>query len=154
MTDYEAEDRAIRMTTDYLRRLLIERHYIRAALENPGGSVILTGTAASVEQTTAYSSVVGNDFHLDLLRAEEVIKTLPGDQRAALLTWADGLSARQAADFMNVRPGALRMRRSRAVTAVAQEMNSHVSQPDREAGRQVDRPVGSKEGSGGESNRG
>lgn len=120
---YEDEERAVRYTKAYLRRLLIERHHIRAKLSNPGGSVILMGVAASVENPVDYSSVVGNDFHLDLLEAEQVVLELPAQTRAALLAWADGLSSRQAAEYFGVRPTALRKRRERALDTVAEEMS-------------------------------
>ena len=119
---YEFEERSARDISAYMRRLLIERNHIRAALENPGGSVILMGVAATVEQTTSFSSVVGNDYHLDLIELEGVISRLPADQRRALMAWADGLTSKQAADYYNVRPSAIRMRRKRALEAVAQEM--------------------------------
>lgn len=123
---YGEQERAARYTTDYVRRLLIERHHIRAALTNTGGSVILMGVAATTEQPQSYSSVVGNDYHLDLLEAEKVISELPADQRAALLAWADGMSSKQAADWFHVKPGALRMRRMRTMERVAQEMSGAV----------------------------
>lgn len=147
---YEAEERALRYTTDYLRRLLIERPYIRAALVNPGGSVILTGVAATTETPSTYSSVVGNDFHLDLLEAEKVIAELPADQRVALTAWADGLSSKQAAQWFHIQPGALRVRRMRAMQRVAQEMSGVVPQEGGEpggTGGQDAQTVGVEEGS-------
>ena len=120
---YEAQERAAQYTHPYVRRLLIERHHIMAALVNTGGSVILRATAASVENPLSYSPVVGNDFHLDLIEAMEQVANLPTEQRNALLAWADGLSSRQAAEYFGVRPTALRKRRERAVTRVAEEMS-------------------------------
>ena len=93
-------------------------------MENPGGSIILMGVAASVENTHAYSSVVGNDFHLDLIELEEAISKLPADQRLALAAWSDGLTSKQAAEYFNARPSAIRKRQERGLKAVAQEMSS------------------------------
>ena len=129
-TSYFDEERAVRYTPAYLRRLLIERHVIRARLVNPGGSVILFGVAASVEQPNDYSAVVGNDFHLDLIEAEQVVSELPVEQQRALLAWADGLSSKQAAEYLGVRPSALRKRRSRAMDTVAAEMSPDAQTPD------------------------
>lgn len=102
---------SLRWTSAYLKRLLIERHGIRASLENPGGSVITTATRKlETDSMTAYSPVIGNDFHLDLLDAESEVKTLDAVERARLLAWCDGLSAQVAAEFASVRPGAIRKR--------------------------------------------
>lgn len=110
-------------TPDYVRRLLVERHHILAALTNQGGSIILRGTAATTEQAMTYSTLIDNDYHLDLLDATEFIGSLPADQRKALLMWADGLSSQQAADWFHVTPSAIRMRRKRAIEQVAGEMS-------------------------------
>lgn len=131
---YEAQERAARYSSAYLRRLLIERHHIRSALVNPGGSIILMGVAASIENPTAFSSVVGNDFHLDLVEAESVLAELPTETRLALLAWADGLSSRQAAEYFGVRPSALRKRRERAVGAVVEEMSGATPTPALDGG--------------------
>lgn len=146
---YEDTERAVRYTSGYLRRLLIERHHIRASLANPGGSVILMGVAASIENQTDFSSVVGNDYHLDLLEAEQVVLALPTLQRLALLAWADGLSSRQAAEYFGVRPTALRKRRERAVATVAEEMSGAAPAQGTDSsgdGRQTAPLVGSEEG--------
>lgn len=122
-------DERPRYTPDYVRRLLIERHHILAALINTGGSIILRGTAATTEQVMTYSSVVDNDFHLDLIEAMDFVRSLPADQRVALLAWADGLSSQQAADWFHVKPSALRMRRKRGVERVAEEMSGVPEEP-------------------------
>lgn len=132
--DHEAQERAARWTPAYLRRLLIERHHIRSALVNPGGSIILMGVAATIENPTAFSSVVGNDFHLDLVEAESVLAELPTETRLALLAWADGLSSRQAAEYFGVRPSALRKRRERAVSAVVEEITGATTPPTLDGG--------------------
>jgi DNA-directed RNA polymerase specialized sigma24 family protein len=102
---------------DYFIRLLAERHGIRAALENPGGSVILTNVASKTETEASqqYSSMLGSDIHLDLIDAEAVVDSLPGDQRKALLQWVDGLSSREAALYSNVKPRAIRARKQQAI---------------------------------------
>lgn len=103
------EPRSVRWTTGYLKRLLIERHAIRAKLENPGGSVIVSSVRkAETEAVTEYSSVIGNDYHLDLLDAEMVVNGLPAVERVRLLLWCDGLNARDAAQFASARPGAIK----------------------------------------------
>lgn len=112
-----------RFTTDYFKRLLIERHAIRAALENPGGSVILTGVAATTERANQYSSVVGNDFHLDLIEAEAAVAKLSPQQRRYVYEWVDGLTNTEAAQFYGVKPKALFMRRSRALDTAVKTAN-------------------------------
>jgi DNA-directed RNA polymerase specialized sigma24 family protein len=103
------EPKAVRWTTAYLKRLLIERHAIRAKLENPGGSVIVSSTRkAETEAVTDYSAVIGNDYHLDLLDAEQVVNELPTDERLRLLLWCDGLTPQEAAQFASIRPGSLK----------------------------------------------
>ena len=119
---YDPELPVTRRSADYFVRLLVERHGIRAALENPGGSVILTNVASKTETEASqhYSSMLGNDIHLDLIEAEKIVSELPGDQRKALLDWVDGLSSRQTAMYASVKPRAIRARRATAL-AVASE---------------------------------
>lgn len=122
--DTWTEPWAVRLTSDYIKRLLIERHHIRAALEHTGGSIVLRGTAASVEQPISYSSVVGNDLHLDLLEAEKVLtENLSKQDLAAILMWADGFNQRQAAEYHHIKSGAIRMRVHRAMRKVAEKAN-------------------------------
>jgi len=104
------EPRSIYWTTDYLKALLIERHNIRAAIENPGGSIITGGVAqaADADQLPSYSSEMGNASHLDLLEAEKQVMRLEARDRYELLAWCDGMSAKQAADFANIRSGKIR----------------------------------------------
>lgn len=91
----------VRWTTRYLKRLLIERSSIRARLENPGGSIILMAT----EQLTQspYTPVVGNDFHLDLIEAEEAVNELPIGDRIAILDWVQGLTPAQIEEYLDTR---------------------------------------------------
>lgn len=91
----------VRWTTRYLKRLLIERHAIRARLENPGGSIILI-TAEQLDQSP-YASVMGNDFHLDLIEAEEAVRELPVGDRIALLDWTHSLTPAQIEDYLDAR---------------------------------------------------
>jgi hypothetical protein len=111
-------------TTDYLKRLLIERDDIRSALVNPGASILLNRAArVGIESQYAYSNVIGNDFHLDLIEAEKAVAGLPKADRDALMAWVDGLTSQQAANFYGVRPGAIRVRQHRAARRVTEALN-------------------------------
>jgi len=127
---YEPE--VIGWTTEYLKRLLIERHYIRAALENPGGSIIVSATrAAEADQLSTYQSFIGNSFHLDLLSAEQQVNLLDPFERVELLAWCDGLNPREAATFASIHGGkvratspmAIRKRRERTTVNVVEALN-------------------------------
>ena len=104
------EPRSIRWTPEYLKKLLIERHNIRAAVENPGGSIISGGAAqaADADQLPSYSSDIGNTAHLDLLEAEREVMTLDVQDQFELLAWCDGLTPKQAAQWANIRGGSIR----------------------------------------------
>jgi len=123
------EPRSVKMTSAYLKRLLIERHAIRAALENPGGSIIIQqARKAELDALTEYSSVIGNDWHLDLLDALDAISQLSPEQQELLLLWCDGLTATQAAQFYstarrNITPAAVKMRVNRTVAKTVEELN-------------------------------
>lgn len=91
----------VRWTTRYLKRLLIERSAIRARLENPGGSIILM--ASEQLDQSPFTPVMGNDFHLDLIEAEEVINELPLADRIAILDWVHSLTPAQAEEYLAVR---------------------------------------------------
>ncbi len=129
------EPRSVLWTTDYLKKLLIERHNIRAALENPGGSIITGGAAqaADADQLPSYSSEVGNVAHLDLLEAEEELSRMEARDRIELLAWCDGLSPKQAAEWANirggrirsVRPDAARQRINRTAKAIAEKAQNN-----------------------------
>lgn len=110
-------------SNDYVRRLFLESPYIKARLENPGGSVILRGTAASTEQPQDYSSQIGSSFHLDLLEAEIKFNELPEDQQKALLAWRDGVSAKEASMYFSAKGTVLRKRRERGVDSMAKKLN-------------------------------
>lgn len=108
---------------DYMRRLLIERPYIRAKLENPGGSVIQTGVTADTEALTEYSSQIGSSFHLDLIETEMQLSDLPTEEQQVLLAWAEGMSAKQAALYFSAKGTAVRKRRERTISGLTQKMN-------------------------------
>lgn len=91
----------VRWTTRYLKRLLIERPAIRARLENPGGSVILLVHEQTGENP--FSQFMGNDFHLDLIEAEQEVLSLPAKDRIALLDWVHGLPEAQMEEYLEAR---------------------------------------------------
>lgn len=110
-------------TNDYVRKLFLESPYIRARLTNPGGSVILRGTAASTETPQEYSSQIGSGFHLDLLETEIKFDELPEDQQAALLAWRNGISPKEASMYFSATGPVLRKRRERGVNALTEKLN-------------------------------
>lgn len=116
--------------SDYLRKLLIESPYIKARLENAGGSVILTGVAADTESLSEYSSQIGSSFHLDLIEAEMIFKELPQDQQTALIQWAAGLTPKQAALYYNAKGTVQRKRRERGIAAITEKMNEGSTDDD------------------------
>lgn len=126
------DPRSVYWTTHYLKKLLIERHAIRAALEHPGGSIITAGPAqaADAHELPSYSPVIGNDFHLDLLQAELVVNDLPKQDRVELLAWCDGLSPREASQFANISGGKIR---SRVPSAVYSRMENNLEKATKEA---------------------
>lgn len=120
-----------RFTPTYVKRLLIERHAIREAITNPGGSIIVNqARKAELDALTEYSSIIGNDWHLDLLDAEEAIEVLEPEAREALLLWCDGLSASEAARFYSTKKrksiskDAVKMRVNRATEKLVEELNN------------------------------
>lgn len=120
--------------TRYMRRLFADRDYIRSAILNPGGSVILTGVSRDLEGSDEYSSQVGNDYHLDLIQAElEITNNCPhhadeprftAKQIAVILEWAGGLSQEEAerSGLLSQSPGALRRYRHYTVSKVTDRM--------------------------------
>lgn len=117
-------------TSDYLRKLLIESPYIRARLENAGGSVILTGVAADTEALSEYSSQIGSSFHLDVIEAEMIFRELPEDQQQALIQWAAGLTPKQAALYYNAKGTVQRKRRERGIAAMTEKINEGTQSDD------------------------
>lgn len=130
---------------DYLRKLLIERPKIRAKLENAGGSLILTGTAASTENGQDYSSQIGSGPHLDLIEMEMHLQELPEDQRNALIAWAEGVTPQEAAMYFSAKGSVLRKRRQRGVEALTEKMNNGEGRSANDTGRDS-RPASSKSG--------
>ena len=79
-----------------------------------------------LEGRESYTSQIGNDFHLDLINAEDVVvHDLNGQQRVALLRWADGITdeAISTEQLGKVKPGALRKRRQRAIESLQERLN-------------------------------
>lgn len=68
---------------DYIRFLLVERPYIRSALD----------TAPQVydqdDRVDMYSSSVGNALHNDIIELEEWLDTLAPQDREMLLAWGE-----------------------------------------------------------------
>ena len=120
--------------TRYMRRLIADRDYIRSAVLNPGGSVILTGVTRDLEGTDEYSAQIGNDYHLDLLTAElEITNNCPvhhdapkftAKQIAVLMDWASNLSQEEAelSGLTTQTPGALRRYRHHTVAKVSKRL--------------------------------
>lgn len=118
----------------YMRRLIADRDYIRSAVLNPGGSVVLTGVTRYLEGTDEYSSQLGNDYHLDLLQAElEITNNCPlhddappftSKQIAVLLDWANALTEEEAqlSGLTTQTPGSLRRYRHHSVAKVTKRM--------------------------------
>jgi len=136
-------------TTDYVKRLLIERLYIYAKLYNPGGSVILRASdIVDHDRPVGYSTEIGNVFHLDLIELDREFQRLVEEKHCskkeiqALMTWADGLTAKQAADYMHTR-GAVSVRklRSRGLRKLQERMEHGTGEKPRGTG---DRHIGTR----------
>jgi hypothetical protein len=114
-------------TTQYLRRLIAERAYIRAALYNHGGSIITHGSSLDLEGQDVYTSQIGNDFHLDLVEAEKIIAhDMSQQQRDTLMEWSLGVDERTANDLVRAtnepRSRVIHMRRKRAIARLTEKM--------------------------------
>ena len=130
-----------RYTNEYVRRLLLERYHIRAKLENPGGSVILTASALpDVERGgIEYSSEIGNSFHLDLIEVEDQMSDLPKGMQDEIVDWIDGMSSQQAAYYYSAKGGVtIRQRRRRAIERMVKELNGRQSTESEGVGRTRD----------------
>lgn len=130
-------------TNDYVRRLLLERHHIRAAVENSGGSIILTaaGIIDSERRDVGYSSQIGNSFHLDLIEVEEQLSELPKGVQNTILSYIDGYNDQQAAYYLGVKGGvAIRQRRLQAINRLVGRLN------ERRRSRESDVIGGSSDG--------
>ena len=144
-TDYLLEG----FTPRYVRKLLIERVYIYAKLHNPGGSIILRGSdSVDPDKPLGYSTEIGNMFHLDLIELEQQFNQaieegdLTRKQVEAILTWADGMSSRDAADYLHAAgPTSIQKMRERASNRLQERLDGTGRQ---KSGRTSDRD--SKEG--------
>lgn len=127
---------ALKFTTDYVRKLIVERHHIRAALTNPGGSVILTASAlVDADRSEAYTSSIGSVFHHDLIETEAMLKelveskTISKDELAALMMWFDSLDSLQASQFLSAKPATVRKRQSRGLGKLVKALNGEDKEP-------------------------
>lgn len=119
-------------TTDYVKALLIERRYIYAKLYNHGGSVILRASdVVDHDRPVGYSSQLGNAFHLDLIWLDQLLEQLLNDKHItrkeleAMLTWADGLTSQQAAEYLSARGSAsVRKLRERGMRKVQEQLGN------------------------------
>jgi hypothetical protein len=119
-------------TSDYVKRLLIERLYVYAKLYNPGGSIILRASdIVDHDRPVGYSTEIGNMFHLDLIEIQKELDSMleageiSKEELKALLTWADGMTSDQAANYLHSTGGvAIRKRRERALKKVGDKMQS------------------------------
>lgn len=120
-----AEPEALQFTNDYVKRLLLERHHIRARLTNQGGSIILTATArVDFDRFVDYSTEIGNSFHADLITLDQHLAELSKGERDALNSYIDGMSSEEAAPLLNARGGVtVRQRRKRALDRLTKRLN-------------------------------
>lgn len=117
--DYEPD--AIRFTTPYLRRLIIEAPNIMEKIYNPGGSIILRGK--TTEHVSEYSSTIGSSLHNDLIDAGIILRDkFSKAEREALYTWAYGMTSEQASGYLGIRGSLVRKRRQRAVKKLRNEL--------------------------------
>jgi len=68
---------------DYIKFLLVERPYIRAAVECP------PQVYDQDDRVDMYSSMVGNALHNDIIELEEWLDTLSPQDRAMVLAWCE-----------------------------------------------------------------
>lgn len=130
-------------TPAYVRRLLLERVYIYAKLYNPGGSIILRGSdSVDPDRPLGYSTEIGNTFHLDLIELEQQFTQaiaegdLTKKQVKAILTWADGMNSRDAADYMHATgPVSIQKMRQRAVRKLQERLDGQASKSGRTGDR-------------------
>ena len=117
---YEPE--VVGISPQYLRRLIIEEPYIRARLENPGGSVVLI--PSSNPDQVSYGTHIGNDMHLDLIRAEQILEDeFSKGEQDTLREWAAGFTSQQAAEYNSVKGGTIRKRRERVIEKLETRLN-------------------------------
>jgi hypothetical protein len=119
-------------TTAYIKRLLIERRYIYEKLYNPGGSIILRASdIVDHDRPLGYSTEIGNNFHLDLIQLEQTLQSLIDEgvcskkEVNAIITWVDGMSSQQAADYLQAKGGvSVRKLRERATKKLAKRLTN------------------------------
>ncbi len=125
--DQRVADHPAAYTTQYLRRLVAEREFIRAALYNHGGSIITHGSSLDLEGQDMYTSQIGNDYHLDLVEVEGIMsKEMSQQQRDTLLEWSQGIDERTANELVRAtsepRSRVVHMRRKRAIERLTEKM--------------------------------
>lgn len=119
------EPQVVSQTARYLRRLIIESPYIRARLHNPGGSILLMPTSDPGQ--VQYSGAIGNDAHLDLIEAEQVLgEDFSRGEQDTIMQWALGFTSAQAAEYSTVKPSAIRKRRERAIEKLETRLNGRI----------------------------
>jgi hypothetical protein len=118
-----AEPRALRLTSKYIRRLIVEAPYIYERLYNPSGSIILQQHMTTPSYMTNYSTSIGNSFHNDLIDVSIILKErFSKEERRLIYDWAIGLNSKQAADYYGVTGNVIRKRRQRVVKKLRSEM--------------------------------
>ena len=144
----EIDSHPVNYTTAYLRRLIAERAYIRAALYNHGGSIITRGVSLDLEGQDQYTSQIGNDYHLDLVAAEDIIANdMSKEQQDTLIQWAEGVDEKTANELARStranKSRVVHMRRKRALDRLTERMQ------DGELGRNSgELPTGSRQEAG------
>lgn len=68
----------------YIKYLLVEYPYVRAALEAHGAA------ASDEDKVEAYSSSIGNALHNDIIELDQWLSTLDPNDVKALFKWANG----------------------------------------------------------------
>lgn len=82
------------------------------------------------DRPVGYSTEIGNSFHLDLIQLEIQFdalvksKELSRQEVLALISWADGLTAQQAADYIHAKGAiSVRKQRSRGTRKLTESLN-------------------------------
>jgi hypothetical protein len=129
MSDSWQEPKTLRYTSDYVRRLLLDRHYVYARLLNPGSSIILSSKAAELERglEDEYSSVIGSTWHLDMIDLAQQLAELPKGDVDALLSYIDDMSSNEASRYFNARGSvSIRKKRQRAIERLREKLNRNI----------------------------
>jgi hypothetical protein len=80
----------------YIRFLIAERPYIRAALEARGYNY------SAESRTESYPASIGNALHLDLLMLEDWLKTLSPQDRKLLQEWSETVMSAPAFSYPKI----------------------------------------------------